>query len=477
MSAALVAALAGPAALAVVTGRASSRSGRCRRWRCWRSGRRRCSDFTSGIWTSSRAGLRRPSARRSRRATGAGASRSRSCTGAPARGWRTSATSPRRSSGSRAPRRRSPTAWSSSTATIRIRWSNPSAQALLGLDPSATSARRSPISPGSRSSSATSTAGDYSDAVTITSQRDAPLTLSLQIVPFGAEEKLLIARDITRLDAVARMRRDFIANVSHELKTPLTVVAGFLETMQDLELEPRQRDRYLALMAEQARSMQRLVDDLLTLSALESEQNAPVESGFGVGPAAARAVRRCPGRCPAGATGSALGDIDAATLARSSRDELASAFGNLVSATRSATRRKAARSRWHGGWRLMAPGVFAVHRQRHRHRARAPAAADRALLPRRPEPLARDRRHRPRARDRQARAAAPPGGTRRRQRAGSGQHVLGAGAGAEGASRGAPAVGANGAAPAGAVATGRESVPAGTAAAPPVAAGNPAIRS
>ena len=44
---------------------------------------------------------------------------------------------------------------------------------------------------------------------------------------------------MTQLEAVARMRRDFIANVSHELKTPLTVITGFVETLQDIELEPR----------------------------------------------------------------------------------------------------------------------------------------------------------------------------------------------------------------------------------------------
>ena len=117
-----------------------------------------------------------------------------------------------------------------------------------------------------------------------TSLREPGTTLSIQVVPFGVEERLLISRNITQLEAVARMRRDFIANVSHELKTPLTVVSGFLETLQDLELEPRQRARYLQLMAEQARSMQRLVDDLLTLSALESDQNVVAETEIDVVP-------------------------------------------------------------------------------------------------------------------------------------------------------------------------------------------------
>ena len=118
----------------------------------------------------------------------------------------------------------------------------------------------------------------------VESLRDAGTTLAIQVVPFGVEERLLISRNITQIEAVARMRRDFIANVSHELKTPLTVVSGFLETLQDLDLEPAQRTRFMQLMTEQARSMQRLVDDLLTLSALESEQNAVVESTFDVVP-------------------------------------------------------------------------------------------------------------------------------------------------------------------------------------------------
>jgi two-component system phosphate regulon sensor histidine kinase PhoR len=125
------------------------------------------------------------------------------------------------------------------------------------------------------------------------------------------------------------MRRDFIANVSHELKTPLTVVTGFVETLQDLDLEPRQRGRYLGLMADQARNMRRLVDDLLALSALESEPNPLHDDEFAVVPlllevaAEARALSQ-------GQHAIAVEVGEAATIV-GHRDELASAFGNLVS--------------------------------------------------------------------------------------------------------------------------------------------------
>ena len=66
--------------------------------------------------------------------------------------------------------------------------------------------------------------GDFTDSVIVPSPRQSGVTLSMQLVPFGVDEKLLICRDITQMETVSRMRRDFIANVSHELKTPLTPV-------------------------------------------------------------------------------------------------------------------------------------------------------------------------------------------------------------------------------------------------------------
>ena len=73
-----------------------------------------------------------------------------------------------------------------------------------------------------------------------------------------------------RRPSVDAMRRDFVANVSHELRTPLTVLVGFLETVRELKLNPQRQRDYLAMMQEQAARMQRIIDDLLTLSALDA---------------------------------------------------------------------------------------------------------------------------------------------------------------------------------------------------------------
>ena len=96
-----------------------------------------------------------------------------------------------------------------------------------------------------------------------------PVKLSVHLHPYGEGRLLLISRDITALEQAEAMRRDFVANVSHEISTPLTVLAGFVETLQTLELNQSERVRYLDLMAQQAGRMQMLVSDLLTLSSLE----------------------------------------------------------------------------------------------------------------------------------------------------------------------------------------------------------------
>ena len=107
----------------------------------------------------------------------------------------------------------------------------------------------------------------------------ASLILRLQVFPFSENRRLILIQDITDLSKAEAMRRDFVANVSHEKRTPLTVMMGFLETVQTLELPPEQKAQYLEMMMDQGRRMKNLVEDLLTLANLEANtQPAPMNS-------------------------------------------------------------------------------------------------------------------------------------------------------------------------------------------------------
>jgi two-component system phosphate regulon sensor histidine kinase PhoR len=115
-------------------------------------------------------------------------------------------------------------------------------------------------------------------------QRNPGRSLQVQAAPFAAGRTLLLVRDVTQLQKLATMRRDFVANVSHELKTPLTVTIGFLETAQEAlpDTPPSEIEQYLHTAAEQARRMQQLIEDLLTLSALETDAPPPLEDPIDV---------------------------------------------------------------------------------------------------------------------------------------------------------------------------------------------------
>lgn len=114
--------------------------------------------------------------------------------------------------------------------------------------------------------------GDFTHEVVFSAAKSTaqqPLTVSVQLHPYGQGRKLMLTRDVTAIELAEAQRRDFVANVSHEIRTPLTVLSGFVETLQNLPLDEAQRNRYLGLMAQQAKRMQALVSDLLTLSRLE----------------------------------------------------------------------------------------------------------------------------------------------------------------------------------------------------------------
>src|SRR5258707_15455418 len=101
--------------------------------------------------------------------------------------------------------------------------------------------------------------------------------LAVQIFPYGENRKLILTQDITELERTDAMRRDFVANVSHELKTPLTVLSGFLETVRELPISELDRGRYLEIMEQQAARMQNIVNDLLVLASLEGDARPPAD--------------------------------------------------------------------------------------------------------------------------------------------------------------------------------------------------------
>ena len=111
-------------------------------------------------------------------------------------------------------------------------------------------------------------------------------TLLMQVVPYGADQVLLMSRDVSHVERLETMRRDFVANVSHELKTPLTVVAGFAETLLDHYegIGAEEARSYLGLIHEQAARMRRLIEDLLTLAALETDGGGRHDEEVAVAP-------------------------------------------------------------------------------------------------------------------------------------------------------------------------------------------------
>jgi signal transduction histidine kinase len=94
------------------------------------------------------------------------------------------------------------------------------------------------------------------------------LLVSARPLPDGGA--VVAVQDLTTRRRLETIRRDFVANVSHELKTPLTVIAGFAETLRDRELPTDNRERFLDTIEANTRRMQRIVDDLLDLSRYES---------------------------------------------------------------------------------------------------------------------------------------------------------------------------------------------------------------
>jgi two-component system phosphate regulon sensor histidine kinase PhoR len=219
-----------------------------------------------------------------------------------------------------------------------IEWMNPRAELLLGLDSrrdigmAVTHLVREPEFITFLEQHKNN--GEQPPPLLVRPLRSPGHVLHIRGVPFSAGRTLLLVEDLTQLDRLETIRRDFVANVSHEMRTPLTVVQGFLETARDSIADtdhptpPEEIAQFLDMALDHARRMQRLIEDLLTLSTLETDA-PPQEEAVDMA-TLLTAVREETQALSGGRHILVIEHTGPGTLLGSSR-ELHSAFSNLAS--------------------------------------------------------------------------------------------------------------------------------------------------
>ena len=177
-------------------------------------------------------------------------------------------------------------------------------------------------------------------------------TLSVLVRAYGEGQKLVLSQDISELLRNDLMRRDFVANVSHEISTPLTVLSGFLETMDSLAVSDAERRRMHSLMRQQTGRMQVLVADLLTLAQLEGSPRPTTDQWVSVATTVAQTLADAQHLSSDQHRFHVTG-VDEAALAGNAA-ELRSALGNLLN---NAVRYTPAGGRIDLSWRVDAEGA------------------------------------------------------------------------------------------------------------------------
>ncbi len=117
-------------------------------------------------------------------------------------------------------------------------------------------------------------ANEYDLSVEIASPINEGVWLNCRVVPYGAEQKLLLLRDVTDRFLMGKARRDFVANASHELRSPLTVITGYLDALDEDDEIPDRWNGPIGQMQNQAARMNQIVSEMLELSRVESAGSA-----------------------------------------------------------------------------------------------------------------------------------------------------------------------------------------------------------
>ena len=171
--------------------------------------------------------------------------------------------------------------------------------------------------------------GDFSNPVVLrTPTADEDGFLSLQVAPYGDGQLLLLVRDVSRQMRLEAVRRDFVANASHELRSPLTVISGYLETLAQDPVLDADLQGPVAEMRRQAERMTGIIRDLIELSRLE--ESDAVVGGEPIDVAALAALLRKDILARPSHPREVRLRVDSSAQLLGSEPEIHSAFSNLV---------------------------------------------------------------------------------------------------------------------------------------------------
>lgn len=168
----------------------------------------------------------------------------------------------------------------------------------------------------------------YDTPLELESLRKEGQRLQFHVHPFGQGERLVVIRDITRVKRLEQMRKDFVSNVSHELRTPLTVIKGYIETLADAPNAPKAWQNALGQMLQQSNRMSALVNDLITLSRMETDEPEIKRNPVAIGPMIRAIISDADALSEAGHTFKTSGEAEIQILGN--ERELHSAISNLV---------------------------------------------------------------------------------------------------------------------------------------------------
>jgi two-component system phosphate regulon sensor histidine kinase PhoR len=152
--------------------------------------------------------------------------------------------------------------------------------------------------------------------------------LNCRIVPYGIDQKLVFLRDVTERMRLNRMRRDFVANASHELRSPLTVISGYLDAVADDPEIPGDWVGPVAQMQSQARRMTQIVKELLELSGLEGGSRATKDDIVDVAGLLASAKKEYAGRSD---IAEIIVELESSAQLRGDSSQIESVISNLLS--------------------------------------------------------------------------------------------------------------------------------------------------